>query len=275
MKDSTISIDWGSDIMCEVNTTCPYCNGEQYIDFELWKEKVIGRKGKEEFADERKQLDADYKEYRAECRIDNTDPLTFEEWLEEVFWEEMTQEDMHSEHQESARCHECEEGFVYPMMNYAYPVNCDFTEENRRIALDCGLFLFEMPDSGDVYMSLMGGGMDLSPNILLAYLRLKGCIPLDWAMEFRQDYRANITEEQHQEIAAACRETVRNQLYHIQNKLASLNLFIDNPEECKRKLEERSRAFDDRLEALSSVDEPLIRGLGAVAAFAQAVGDVV
>ena len=79
-------------------------------------------------------------------------------------------------------------GILSPMINVAYSVECKFTKENRIIAANNGLFLFKMPDGypdeDEIYMSLMGGGMDLSYQIATAYYELRARIPLELLVSF-------------------------------------------------------------------------------------------
>jgi len=108
-----------------------------------------------------------------------------------------------------AYCDECESGYIRPMMNYKYPISLYSMElsDARRKACELGLFLYE-DEEEQAWIALMGGGMDLSPSILLTYLEIEKSIPLEWATEFQQDYRANISEENHKRIAKACYDTI-------------------------------------------------------------------
>lgn len=254
-------IDWSEVDPDKVDFSCPFCHGTEKLEFEDWKERFLTSKVVRKWVDEK------YKEYRADCLLDNTEPLEFYDWLPEFY------EDAGVEDDDSLRCEECESGYIYPVMNYVYRVYVNVSDETKKIAIDCGLFLFEWED-GETYMSLTGGGMDLSPNILLAYLRLTDHIPIEWAMEFRQDYRANLTKEQHREIAAACRKSAENAIYTLQEKLNAINLFIDHPDILKQRLKERNDAFNASLETLSEINDPAIRTVGALAALSRACGDV-
>jgi len=130
-------------------------------------------------------------------------------------------------------CEECDEGKINPSMNYAYPLeHTDLTNENKKIALDCGLFLFE--DDEGTWMSLVGGGMDYSPNILLAYRLLEGEIPAEWAVEWRQDYRAYLSEKNHRLNAEACKESLKG-IADMTQKLKEIELYLADSDNKKRR----------------------------------------
>ncbi|MDW7728350.1 MAG: hypothetical protein SCH70_14830, partial [Candidatus Methanoperedens sp.] len=261
MPDNAKYFDWYT-YQEDIDFSCPYCGGSERIKSELWLKDILQDKSG------KTQLNTLYKKYLNECIADNTEPEDFHTWLEEAYENEELNDIGDS------ACQKCENGYIYPMYNYAYPVRADVTDENRRIAYDCGLFLFEDPEDGDAYMSLMGCGMDLSPNILLAYLKLTDDIPYDWALEFRQDYRANLSESDHIKIAIACRETINYEFQTVERKLKALDLFIDNPELLKQRLKEREASFNRALECASGIDDPIIRGLAGMMAFSKASGDV-
>jgi len=91
-------------------------------------------------------------------------------------------------------CEKCDDGHIEPSGDYAYPLECaELTNENKKIALNCGLFMFE--DNKGVYMSLHRKGTNLFPNILKAYKRLEGKIPLEYVLEWEQNHQANLSEE--------------------------------------------------------------------------------
>lgn len=261
MPDSSRYIDW-SVYRENIDHSCPYCGGSERVKYELWLEETLQDKS------DKTKLNKLYKEYRNNCIADNIEPEDFYTWLEEAYENEELDDIGES------KCQECENGYIYPMYNYAYPIRADITDENRRIALDCGLFLFEDPDGSDTYMSLMGCGMDLSPNILLAYLRLTDNIPYDWALEFRQNYRANLSKSEHIEIAIACRETINREFRTVEQKLKALDLFIDNPELLKQRLKERDDSFNSALECARGIDDHILKGLVGMMAFSKASGDV-
>jgi len=66
----------------------------------------------------------------------------------------------------------------YPMMLYAYPLN--FEPDDDKIIEVCtktNCTVVEDTETGDYFLALSGGGMDLSQDIALAYLIMEGRIP--------------------------------------------------------------------------------------------------
>jgi hypothetical protein len=181
---------------------------------------------------------------------------------------EDTAEEYYEDHKSDFEfyCEECDDGWLNPMYSEAYPLGyTDVNDENRRIALDCGLFLFE--DDEGIWMSLMGCGMDLSPNILMAYRLLEGRIPFDYAMLWRQDYHAYISEEDHRLNAEECKRSIENELSGANEKLKAINLFLKDPEYVKEKSKEKMKKFENCLNKASNIDEPLIRGAVGISCF--------
>jgi len=163
-------------------------------------------------------------------------------------------------------CEECDEGFIEPMMNYAYPLKyTEVNDENKKTALDCGLFLFE--DDEGVWMSLTGCGMDLSPNILKAYRLLDKYIPSEWAIEWQQDYKAYLSEEDHRLNAEACKQALEGDMRSETEKLKAINLYLKEPEYVKKKQEEKMEQFNNCLGKASKIDDELVRGLTGISCF--------
>lgn len=131
--------------------------------------------------------------------------------------------------EEEESCEKCIDGYIEPMMNYACRIDCDLTIKNRRIAAKHGLFLFEHPDEKHTYMSLMGGGMDLTPKILQTYLEITRFIPIEWAKEFQDNYWLSSKESQI-EVAKACANTIQNTIENSEDKLQRIKMFIDKNE---------------------------------------------
>ncbi|MHC1569656.1 MAG: hypothetical protein ACXQTA_01370, partial [Candidatus Syntropharchaeales archaeon] len=153
-------IDW-SEFHEEIDYTCPFCDGTEYRNWdELTDEEK--EKVKEQFCED--------------------------EFCEDGEPDEQTLIDYYDENREDFEfsCEMCVNGFLEPMYNYAYEIRyAEVTEENRKIAAECGLFLFE--DEDGKWMSLMGCGMDLSPQIIMAYRLIEGFVPVRWAKEFSPD----------------------------------------------------------------------------------------
>lgn len=75
-------------------------------------------------------------------------------------------------------------GEAYPTMYYGYPIDVDRVggiEEAARLIYDLPLCVVEMEHSGDTYLALTGGGMDMSWEICEAYMRLGYLPPVHFA----------------------------------------------------------------------------------------------
>lgn len=86
----------------------------------------------------------------------------------------------------SGYCEECgfSESDCEPMMNYAYPLVCEPSEESilKVIKKTCLTIMFNT-ETDEHFLVLCGGGMDLSQSIGLAYLYTDGRIPKDLISE--------------------------------------------------------------------------------------------
>lgn len=177
----SIPVDWTDQIFTvQINFSCPFCNGDGTISFQDWlKHEGTWGLGKSRTEDEKRKT-GKYACYRRYVTETNRQHYVKEfNKLKNSAKQGMTEEDyLKRVYEEDNLCEECSgEGFIEPMMNYAYPVCCEFNDENRKKAMNRGLFLFEHPTDGQVYMSLMGGGMNLSQSIALAYLDIEGFVP--------------------------------------------------------------------------------------------------
>jgi len=84
----------------------------------------------------------------------------------------------------SGYCSECDisEDDAEPMMNYAYPLTTEPSEEDilKVVKNTC---LTVMEKEGEYFLALCGGGMDLSQQIALAYVLIENWIPEDLISE--------------------------------------------------------------------------------------------
>lgn len=70
----------------------------------------------------------------------------------------------------------------YPMMNYAYPLcECPDDKTIRKIHKKTNCTVVEDTETGDVFLALCGGGMDLSQDVAMAYIIAEDVIPADLA----------------------------------------------------------------------------------------------
>ena len=270
-------IDW-SEPHDDIDFSCPYCGGdglkcwedldkdekkeviEECDEFKEWydlepEEKLLVVKA---FCETEDRNESDRITPKEEDLIDyyedNTENFKFvdNDAVEDFYEDDKDSFDFH--------CEECNGGYLEPMMDYAYPLEyTDVSIENKKIALSCGLFLFE--DDDGVWMSLTGGGMDCSPDILKAYRLLESYIPFEWATQWRQDYHAGISKEDHKLNAEECKKSIECELRGANDKLKAINLYLKDPEYVKQKTEEKMEKFNSCLNEASDIDDPLIKGL--------------
>lgn len=83
----------------------------------------------------------------------------------------------------SGWCEECEisEDSAEPMMNYAYPLEFEITDEAKilEIVKKTNCTVMENTKTGEYFLALCGGGMDLSQDIALAYIIAQRWLPTD------------------------------------------------------------------------------------------------
>ena len=85
----------------------------------------------------------------------------------------------------SGWCEECghSEDSANPMMNYAYPLEITPKDELILEVLEnTNLTVMENTETGEYFLVLTGGGMDLSQDIALAYIILEKWIPYELAI---------------------------------------------------------------------------------------------
>ena len=118
--------------------------------------------------------------------------VTVNDWHDEK-WEITGRNVMYSFYEENPKeaekdGHTVEDGKVqyldevaddhFPMMNYAYPLYSEPDEEAIiRICRETNCTVVEDTETGDFFLALCGGGMDLSQDIALAYILAEERIP--------------------------------------------------------------------------------------------------
>jgi len=111
-------------------------------------------------------------------------------------------------------CDECgtSEDSAQPMMNYVYPLELtDFDEEKiLRVVNETNCTVMENQDTGEWFLALCGGGMDLSQDIAYAYLILERWIPKDLLGSVCKQAGLNIGMKKWKELAAAMVEQLND-----------------------------------------------------------------
>jgi hypothetical protein len=108
-------------------------------------------------------------------------------------------------------CDDCDfsEDSCEPMMNYAYPLyELPGKDKILQIIKETCLTVMENNDSGDVFLVLCGGGMNLSQDIALAYLLAGQRIPDALAYEVSKQYGLSKSGDNWFKMAQACKESL-------------------------------------------------------------------
>lgn len=94
-----------------------------------------------------------------------------------------------------------------PVMNYGYPLFCEPADEDiLRIIRETCLTVMENTGTGDNFLVLCGGGMDLSQSIALAYILSENRIPAALAYTVSIQEGLNFSGEKFRKVMEACRE---------------------------------------------------------------------
>jgi len=125
-----------------------------------------------------------------------------------------------------AECPHCEDGVdtdaAGPMMNFFYPLPQEHEPEDAMKLEGLPLCLVNLYLDGSWGLALTGGGMDLSWEICEAFIRLGYTPPVHFASSL--PIMAGLTlDERHQDILAACRESLEVQRVRTACGIESLN----------------------------------------------------
>jgi hypothetical protein len=130
----------------------------------------------------------------------------------------------------SGYCEQCgfSEDDCEPMMNYGYPLRY-LPDENKilRIVKETCLTVMENQNTGEYFLVLCGGGMDLSQSIAYAYFLAGERIPDELAFEVCTQPCLSIGEKEYLIIMRECRkelaDTRRRALQRIKQITTALN----------------------------------------------------
>jgi hypothetical protein len=105
----------------------------------------------------------------------------------------------------SGYCSECEvyEDSAYPMMNYFYPLELKNFDDSKilQIVKETNCTVLENEETGEWFLSLCGGGMDLSQDIALAYVILERWIPQDLLNNVAKQPCLSLGEKNYKKLA--------------------------------------------------------------------------
>jgi hypothetical protein len=120
-------------------------------------------------------------------------------------------------------CEECgiSEDSAIPMMNYIYPLQLDnFSEEDILKVIDqTNCTVMENTETQEWFLSLCGGGMDLSQDIALAYFLLEKWIPFELCINVCTQKDLSIHGKNWQIMRNAVIESLKNNIGHATQKI--------------------------------------------------------
>ena len=151
----------------------------------------------------------------------------FEEWCKDSF--------KNSNVDYRDYCEECEisEDDCEPMMNYAYPLHHEPTEEEvLRVVKETSLTIMENDENGEWFLVLCGGGMDLSQSIGYAYL-ICGYIPDAMAFNVSTQYGLNISGKKYFELMDFIINSLKNTQEAYKHRIVRINEAVKEAKKIK------------------------------------------
>lgn len=106
-------------------------------------------------------------------------------------------------------CGFCEDD-CEPMMNYGYPL-CYLPDEDKmlKIVKETCLTVMENSDTGEVFLVLCGGGMNLSQSIAHAYLLTGQRIPDELVFEVCTQPCLSVGRKEYFQVMRACKKELK------------------------------------------------------------------
>jgi len=122
----------------------------------------------------------------------------------------------------SGYCSECDvyEDSAIPIINYLYPLELTDFEESKilKVVKETNCTVLENQDSGEWFLSLCGGGMDLSQDIAMAYIILETWIPQDLLREVNKQPCLNLGKKNYKKLANAIIKQLKIESDHNKQK---------------------------------------------------------
>lgn len=119
----------------------------------------------------------------------------------------------HKEDEES--CDVCQNGYVEPMMNYLYPLDYTYSDIASRaleIAQETSCVLVQNTETEEWFLTLTGGGMDLSPSIAYAYMLAQTWLPTDLLHELKAGWcKDSLSEKKFKKLRAQIKKQLKQQ----------------------------------------------------------------
>lgn len=136
----------------------------------------------------------------------------------------------------SGYCEQC--GFgeddCQPMMNYGYPLRY-LPDEDRilKIVKETCLTVMENQDTGEYFLVLCGGGMDLSQSIAHAYVLAGERIPDELAFEVCTQPCLSVPRKEYFQIMRECKKELADIRQRALQRIRKINDALKNAKNCK------------------------------------------
>ena len=125
-------------------------------------------------------------------------------------------------------CCEDDSGYLQPMMNFIYPLEYEGfiegdegVEKRIKIASETNCVCVQNNKTDEWFLTLTGGGMDLSPSIAYAYVIAQKWLPLDLLQTLDVGWcKDSLSEEKFKELRDICMqqcETEKDRFFEKQN----------------------------------------------------------
>ena len=121
-----------------------------------------------------------------------------------------------------------------PMMNYGYPLYA-LPDENKilQIVKNTCLTVMENQDTGEYFLVLCGGGMDLSQSIAHAYLLAGQRIPDELVFEVCTQPFFSVGKKEYFRIMRECKKELRDIRRRALQRIRKINDIVKNVKECQ------------------------------------------
>jgi len=124
-------------------------------------------------------------------------------------------------------CEECgySEDSQEPMMNFGYPLEMGVPndEKIKEIIDNTNCTIMENEESGESFIVLTGGGMDLSQDIALAFTIAEKWIPSDLAREVCTQYGLSISGKNWFRLMEMCKQSLKNEIGHAETQIKRID----------------------------------------------------
>ena len=124
----------------------------------------------------------------------------------------------------SGYCDQCEvsENTAHPMMNFIYPLEIEPSSDAiLETVKKTNCTVMENTETGEHFLTLTGGGMDLSQDIALAYHICQNWIPFDLAVATATQKEFSLNKQDWQRMKDAVIASLKNEIVKAEEKIKS------------------------------------------------------